>query len=107
MSVMDRVRGIDLAERVKLPPWQLVAAGFLASIYIGWAIYTSADRGVDRGVGVLVSWPALILLTALVLAPFAAIGVFVTRLIRQRSRAALEPGVDPGVETITTATFPC
>lgn len=106
MSVLDRVREIDLADRVKLPPWQLVAAGVLAAIYIGWVVYTSADRGVDRGVGVLVSWPALILLTALVVAPFAAIGVLVMRLIRQRARATLEPG-DPGAETITTATFPC
>jgi hypothetical protein len=107
MSVVDRVREIDLAERVKLPPWQLVAAGLLAAIYIGWVAYTSADRGVDRGVGVLVSWPALILLTAIVVAPFAAIAVLVMRLIRQRSRVALEPGGEPGVETITTATFPC
>jgi hypothetical protein len=68
-------------------PW-LVGAVLLVLAWIGWAIYSATDRGADAGVGVLVAWPTLVLMAALVAAPFAAIAYFIVRLVRDRRLAA-------------------
>jgi hypothetical protein len=68
-------------------PW-LVGAVLLVLTWIAWAIYTATDRGADAGLGVLVAWPTLLLMAALVAAPFAAIAYFIARLVRSRQLAA-------------------
>jgi hypothetical protein len=81
-----------------------VIGGLLAAVYVGWVAYTIAERGVDRGLGVLVAWPALILLAAIALAPFVAAGIMIARRVRERRGHAEVAG--DGSETITTTTFP-
>jgi hypothetical protein len=91
-------------------PW-LVGALLLVHAWIGWAIYTATDRGADAGLGVLVAWPTLLLMAALVAAPFAAIAYFVTRLVRNQRLAATGTGTDGDEdsdedENVTTSTSP-
>jgi hypothetical protein len=74
-------------------PW-LVGAVLLVLTWIAWAIYTATDRGADAGLGVLVAWPTLLLMAALVAAPFAAIAYFVMRLVRSQRLAAAGAGTD-------------
>src|SRR4051812_41440887 len=98
MSVRDRIRGISLprpkpalGERVTMLRarlaaigWAPIVAAVLALIYLGWVVYTAAHGGVDRGVGALVAWPSLVLLVAVVAAPFVGVGVLIRRLISTR-----------------------
>ena len=87
-------------------PW-LIGGVLLAALWIGWAVYIAADRGSDAGLGVLVAWPALLLLAALVTAPIAAIVYFVVKLIRAQRREGLtETGGDADEESITDRTSP-
>ncbi len=78
----------DFFDRVNIP--LLVVGALLAATYVGWVSYATAEWGVDRGVGVLVAWPALLLGAALVLAPFVAVGWLVTRLVRERGEGETE-----------------
>jgi hypothetical protein len=91
-------------------PW-LVGAILLVLAWIGWAIYSATDRGADAGVGVLVAWPTLLLMAALVAAPFAAIAYFIVRLVRDRRLAATGAETDGGGdsdedENLTTRASP-
>jgi hypothetical protein len=91
-------------------PW-LVGAVLLVVAWIAWAIYTASDRGADAGLGVLVAWPTLLLMAALVAAPFAAIAYLIVRLVRHQRLATAEGGADGGGdgdedENITGRTFP-
>jgi hypothetical protein len=86
-------------------PW-LVGVVLLVVAWIGWAIYTAADRGFNAGLGVLVAWPTLLLLAAIAIAPLAGIAYIIVRLVR-RQRIATEAGPDDGDdENITSSTFP-
>jgi hypothetical protein len=85
-------------------PW-LVGAVLLVAVWIGWAIYTAADRGFNAGLGVLVAWPTLLLLAAIAIAPLAGIAYVIVRLVR-RQRLATESGPDDDDESITSRTFP-
>jgi hypothetical protein len=91
---------------VSIPsPW-LVGAVLLAALWIGWAIYTASDRGADAGLGVLVAWPTLVLMAAIVVLPLAGIAYLVTRLVRDQRRPAIADGDDDSDENVTNRTFP-
>jgi len=81
-------------------PW-LIGAVLVVAVWIGWAIYVAADRGVNAGLGVLVAWPALLLLAAIVATPFVAIA-YLVRYLRNRP----DDGGPEGDENITGETFP-
>lgn len=58
----------------------LAAAAILVVAWIGWTIYVWTENGSTAGVGVLVSWPAVLLALALVAAPFVVAAVLIRRL---------------------------
>ena len=61
----------------------LGVAGILLIVsWIGWSIYSASDRGANAGLGVLVSWPALIAMALIVLSPFVLIGILLMRVMR-------------------------
>lgn len=100
---IERLRSMPLPS-----PW-LVGAVLLVALWIGWAIFSATDRGADAGLGVLVAWPTLLLMAALVAAPLAAIVFMVARLVRQQRDAAMAEaaeGGEGGAENITDRTFP-
>jgi cytoskeletal protein RodZ len=93
MSFWERLGGRSPLEgaskpELSLPSWQLALAVFAGLLYLTWAIYTSASQGIDRGLGVLVSWPTLALLAALVVAPFIGLWMLIGRLRSWRAEAA-------------------
>ena len=93
MSFWERLGGRSPLEgapkpALSMPAWQLVLAVFAGLVYLTWAIYTSASEGIDRGVGVLVSWPALAVLAALVIAPFVGLWMLAGRLRQWRADRA-------------------
>jgi hypothetical protein len=107
---------LSMPSRPSLPslsipsPW-LVGGVLLVVAWIAWAIYTASDRGADAGLGVLVAWPTLLLMAALVAAPFAGIAYLVVRLVRHQRLATAEGEPDGGGdgdkdENITGRTFP-
>lgn len=65
------------------PVW-LGAIAVLIAAWIGWIAYSAADHGIDAGVGVFVAWPTLLLMAAIVTAPFALITVLLYRTFRAR-----------------------
>jgi membrane protein implicated in regulation of membrane protease activity len=62
----------------------LVGALLLVVLWIGWAIYVAADRGGNQALGVLVAWPALLLMAAIVTAPLAALAYWIFRSVREK-----------------------
>jgi hypothetical protein len=100
---MERLRSMQVPS-----PW-FVGAALLVALWIGWAIFSATDRGADDGLGVLVAWPTLLLMAALVTAPLAAIVFMVARLVRHQRDAAMAEASDGGDgdgENITGRTFP-
>ncbi len=91
-------------ERLAEIPWPLITAAAFSVLYIGWIAYSTAVRGADAGLGVLVSWPVLILAAAIVTAPLAGI-VFLALRVRDWRRPP-ERLDQLKVETITDVTFP-
>jgi hypothetical protein len=65
----------------------MVGGVLLITAWIGWAIYTAADRGADAGLGVLVAWPTLLLMAAIVTAPLAALAFWIVHSVRGSDRA--------------------
>jgi hypothetical protein len=45
-------------------------AALLVTAWLAWAIYVASDRGVNKGLGVLIAWPAIVLALALISLPF-------------------------------------
>ena len=60
---------------ITISPVWLGAIGVLLAACIGWIVYSAADHGIDAGIGVFVAWPTLLLMAAIVTAPFALIAV--------------------------------
>ena len=55
------------------------AGAVLLLAWIGWTIYIWSKNGSTAGLGVLVSWPALFAVAAIVAAPFVGAGMLVHR----------------------------
>jgi hypothetical protein len=84
MGALDRSAG-----RVRAKPWvaiAIVGGALLVAGWLGWAIYVASDRGLNKGIGVLVAWPALLLAAVLVCLPL--VGIYL--LIRPRESATAD-----------------
>jgi hypothetical protein len=69
---------------ITISPVWLGVIGVLVAVWVGWIVYSAADHGIDAGVGVFVAWPTLLLMAAIVTAPFALIAVLLYRTFRAR-----------------------
>lgn len=75
-AAAPRTGGITIS-----PVW-LGAIGVVLAAWIAWIAYSAADHGIDAGVGVFVAWPTLLVMAAIVTAPFALIAVLLYRTFR-------------------------
>jgi hypothetical protein len=76
---VERVR--NWGRKAWAKPWLLVGvvAGFLLiCAWIGWAISVWSEHGARQGIGVLIVWPAILAVLALISIPF----VWAFRVIR-------------------------
>ena len=48
----------------------MVAGVIFVFVWIGWAIHVAGDQGGREAVGVLIAWPAIAAVVALLLVPF-------------------------------------
>lgn len=86
----EKAGGARLVDRARSNPTVAVAVAagvILACAWIGWAIYVTTENGVAAGLGVLITWPAVLLALAIAASPFVA-----TALLIRRRRAG---GEDP------------
>jgi hypothetical protein len=70
-------------EKFQANPWMGIAAitgVVLVIAWIAWAIYVTAENGANAGLGVVISWPAVFMAIALVMAPFVGLYFLVRRL---------------------------
>ena len=58
----------------------LILGTLLLITWIAWTVYVWSENGSAAGIGVLISWPAVIAAVALVAAPFVVAAVLVRRL---------------------------
>jgi hypothetical protein len=76
-------------------PWLiagLVVGFLLVCAWIAWAIHVSSEQGTREALGVLIVWPALVVLLAVISIPFA----WGFRVIRASARSdAGEPNAEP------------
>ena len=81
----SRVTGLwaRAKEKFQASP-QLGIAAILGALlllaWIAWAIYVTSTNGANAGLGVVISWPAVFMAVALVMAPFVGAYVLVRRL---------------------------
>jgi hypothetical protein len=69
----------------------LVLAALFLIAWIAWTVYVWSENGSAAGIGVLVSWPAVLLALAVVASPFVAVAWF----LRSREEGeATEDGAD-------------
>jgi hypothetical protein len=95
-SASDQDRGPGLFGRIREHRRAAAlgaAGGLLVAAWIGWAVYIWTENGASAGIGVLVTWPAVLAALALVTSPIWATGIFV-----RRRRAAGEEGSGVGIE---------
>jgi hypothetical protein len=88
----DRLR--SWARRVWASPWLLVGivvGVLLVCAWIGWAIHVWSEQSARQGLGVLVVWPAIAALLALIPIPF----VWAFRVIRAGARSDDETEAEP------------
>lgn len=99
-----------VVERLRESPRAAAAAAGAATLvvlYVGWLVYVTASEGTTAGLGVLLSWPLLLLAIALVALPFIGVGLLVSWVVRKaRGSGGSDDETNPGEETITTNTFP-
>ena len=70
----------------------IVAGTVLVCAWIGWAIHVAGDQGGREAVGVLIAWPAIAAVVALLLVPF----IWAFRVIRAgRGGGEPRPEVNP------------
>jgi hypothetical protein len=75
--------GDGFVHRVRSNPWALVAVAagtILLLAWIGWAIYVTSDRGAREGLGVVIAWPAMLAVLALISLPFIGGYLLIRRL---------------------------
>jgi len=98
-----------LHKRRTLAAWG--GAALLICLWIGWAVYVGTTNGWTAALGVLITWPLLAALAAMVV--LAGLGV---RRLSQRGRspagmpgiagAGPPPKLPKGHDSVTTLTFP-
>jgi len=89
----DEVSKDGFIARVRANPWLAVgiaAGAILVLAWIGWAIHVTSDQGAREGLGVLIAWPAIAVVLALVSVPF----IWALRVIRGSTAGSDEPGTD-------------
>ncbi len=95
-AVAAKTKGARDAVAAKTsPPWNAAKEKFKSSpamgiaailgvllvlAWIGWAIYVTSENGTTAGLGVVVSWPAVFLAVALVIAPFVGVYLLIRHL---------------------------
>ena len=96
----DRIGGASLVQRGKSESWigaALILGAILTVTWIAWTVYVWTENGSTAGLGVLISWPAVVLALALVAALFVAAVMLVRRLAADR-----EPALAGGAVPATT-----
>lgn len=79
----DRSGGASLWQRAKANGWSVAAivlGGLLLVTWIAWTVYVWSENGSAAGLGVLISWPAVIAALALIAAPFVVAAVLIRRM---------------------------
>jgi hypothetical protein len=80
---------------VRAKPWLAVGivAGFiLVCAWIAWAIHVGSEHSARQALGVLIVWPAIVAVLALISIPF----IWAFRVIRTNARADdTEPDAEP------------
>jgi type VI protein secretion system component VasK len=79
VGVADRLR--SWAEKVRANPWLAVgvtAGVLLVCAWIAWAIHVGSDHGTRQALGVLIVWPAILAVLAIISIPF----IWAFRVIR-------------------------
>jgi TRAP-type C4-dicarboxylate transport system permease small subunit len=80
---------------VRANPWLAVGivAGFLVvCAWVGWAIHVGSAHGARQALGVLIVWPAIALVLAIIAIPF----IWAFRVIRTSARSGeSEPEAEP------------
>jgi TRAP-type C4-dicarboxylate transport system permease small subunit len=80
---------------VRASPWLavgIVAAFLLVCAWIGWAIHVGSSNGARQALGVLIVWPAITLVLAIIAIPF----IWAFRVIRTSARSDdAEPKAEP------------
>ena len=79
----DRVGGGRLAHRARQDNRfgaALIIGAIVLVLWIAWTVYVWIENGSTAGLGVLISWPAVIAAVALIAAPFVAAGVLIKRM---------------------------
>lgn len=81
-------------------PWLavgIVIGLLLVCAWIGWAIHVGSERGSREALGVLIVWPAIAMVLALISIPF----IWAFRVIRASARSD-EPQADTDAEATET-----
>jgi hypothetical protein len=82
-AVSERIGAANMIERVRSDQRLAIAAVvgvILLLAWIGWTIYVWTENGSTAGLGVLVSWPAVLAAATIVATPFVCAGILVRRL---------------------------
>jgi type VI protein secretion system component VasK len=75
-------------------PWLavgIVIGVLLVCAWIGWAIHVWTDHGSRQAIGVLIIWPAIAAVLAVISIPF----IWAFRVIRASARSGDEPDAEP------------
>ena len=97
----DRSGGASLWQRAKANGWSVAAiilGGLLLVTWIAWTVYVWSENGSAAGLGVLISWPAVIAALALIAAPFVVAAVLIRRMSGE-SEPALAGAAGGSTET--------
>jgi uncharacterized membrane protein len=93
VGVADRLR--SAGRKIWANPWLLVGivvGVLLICAWVGWAIHIWSENGARQGLGVLIVWPAIVAVLALLSIPF----VWAFRVIRAGARSGdEEPDAEP------------
>ena len=88
VGAADRLR--SWGRKVLTNPWLavgVVAGALLICAWIAWAIHVTNAHGGRQGLGVLIVWPAIVAVLALISIPF----VWAFRVIRSAGSGEREP----------------
>jgi hypothetical protein len=87
VGALDQLRGANgedgIFERVRSNPRMVIAiaaGAVLLLAWIGWAIYVTSSNGTTAGLGVVVAWPAMLAVLALISLPFIGGYLLIRRL---------------------------
>jgi TRAP-type C4-dicarboxylate transport system permease small subunit len=91
---------------VRTNPWLaigIVLAALLVCAWIAWAVHVWSEHSARQGIGVLVAWPAIVAVLALISIPF----IWAFRVIRSSARSdeqEAKPEPESGDTEATEAT---